>query len=270
MIKTVRKTGTEIIDCIQTGSHICQFYENEKDLIDVLIPYFKAGLSKNELCLLFISKLIINGKDGLIKKYFLNFENFIKKKQFEIVKFSKFCDRKGNFYPEKALKFLFEKEKQAKQAGFTGVRFAQNLSCLDDINWEKLVYYESVLNNEIKNYKITSVCFYSATEYNPLKTLDVISNHNFTVTRRSGRWEFITNIHKEKNDKTEATKEQKQIDFLLKKESLLSHIAFRLNSSEPLSKIMSELFNTIETTLGIDMVKLGLIDKRYSEILKLK
>jgi hypothetical protein len=34
------------------GSHVCQFFSNGSDLRDTLVPFFKAGLQKNERCLL--------------------------------------------------------------------------------------------------------------------------------------------------------------------------------------------------------------------------
>src|SRR5260370_17323946 len=33
------------------GSHLCLFYETIGDLLDILVPYFKAGLENNESCL---------------------------------------------------------------------------------------------------------------------------------------------------------------------------------------------------------------------------
>jgi len=45
-----RKTGIDILGDVPWGSHFCLFYETEEDLIDILVPYFKAGLKNNELC----------------------------------------------------------------------------------------------------------------------------------------------------------------------------------------------------------------------------
>ena len=32
------------------GRHLCLFYETKQDLLDTLVPYFKAGLESNEFC----------------------------------------------------------------------------------------------------------------------------------------------------------------------------------------------------------------------------
>jgi hypothetical protein len=46
-----RKTGIAIIGDVPWGTHICQFYQTKDDLLDILVPYFKAGLENNEFCM---------------------------------------------------------------------------------------------------------------------------------------------------------------------------------------------------------------------------
>ncbi|NLO29334.1 MAG: hypothetical protein GX120_02190, partial [Methanosarcina mazei] len=46
-----RESGIDAIGDIPWGTHFCQFYQTKEDLIEIFIPYFKAGLENNELCL---------------------------------------------------------------------------------------------------------------------------------------------------------------------------------------------------------------------------
>jgi hypothetical protein len=50
MVTRLRKTGIGVVDSLPWGTHLCQFYETKQDLLDVLVPYFKAGLHNNEMC----------------------------------------------------------------------------------------------------------------------------------------------------------------------------------------------------------------------------
>src|ERR1700737_317717 len=50
-----RKTGIREIGDVRWGTHFCFFYETEQDLLDTLVPYFKAGLEEKELCLWVVS-----------------------------------------------------------------------------------------------------------------------------------------------------------------------------------------------------------------------
>ena len=51
MRENLRKSGIDIIGDISWGTHFCQFYQTKEDLMDILVPYFKAGLENNEFCL---------------------------------------------------------------------------------------------------------------------------------------------------------------------------------------------------------------------------
>jgi len=46
----LRDTGLPPIGRVPWGSHFCIFYETKQDLLDILVPYFRAGVERNELC----------------------------------------------------------------------------------------------------------------------------------------------------------------------------------------------------------------------------
>jgi len=52
MSERTRKSGIGGIEDIPWGTHFCHFYQTKEDLTDILVPYFKAGLGSNDLCLL--------------------------------------------------------------------------------------------------------------------------------------------------------------------------------------------------------------------------
>ncbi|HEY0087527.1 MAG TPA: MEDS domain-containing protein, partial [Candidatus Lokiarchaeia archaeon] len=51
MEKQIRDSGINFIGKIPWGTHFCQFYQAKDDLIDILVPYFKAGLENDEFCM---------------------------------------------------------------------------------------------------------------------------------------------------------------------------------------------------------------------------
>ena len=55
MTTELRKTGISVVGDVPWGTHFCYFYETKQDLLDILVPYFKAGLESNEFCLWIIS-----------------------------------------------------------------------------------------------------------------------------------------------------------------------------------------------------------------------
>ena len=47
----LRRTGISAIGDLPWGTHLCQFYQGKQELIDILVPYFRAGLESNEFCM---------------------------------------------------------------------------------------------------------------------------------------------------------------------------------------------------------------------------
>src|SRR5512135_1117299 len=47
----LRATGIEAVGPAPWGTHFCQFYGSPADLVEILVPYFKAGLEQDESCM---------------------------------------------------------------------------------------------------------------------------------------------------------------------------------------------------------------------------
>ena len=56
MNKSLRHSGIDIIGDVPWGTHFCQFYQTKEDLMDILVPFFKAGLENNEFCIWVMSE----------------------------------------------------------------------------------------------------------------------------------------------------------------------------------------------------------------------
>src|SRR2546426_10410702 len=55
MATELRNTGISVVGDVPWGTHFCTFYETTQDLLDILVPFFKAGLESKEFCLWIIS-----------------------------------------------------------------------------------------------------------------------------------------------------------------------------------------------------------------------
>ena len=66
-MQRLSKTGLVTPDRVPYGTHLCQFYETNEDLLEVLVPYFKEGLAANESCIWITSDLfsVAEAKDAL-------------------------------------------------------------------------------------------------------------------------------------------------------------------------------------------------------------
>jgi len=108
-----RETGIEIIGTIPWGTHLCQFYQTKEDIIDILVPYFKAGLENNEFCMWITSEpLRVNDARKALSKKVKNLEKYIQNGQIEILDSTEWYTKSGKFDTDEVLQGWIFKEKQ--------------------------------------------------------------------------------------------------------------------------------------------------------------
>jgi PAS domain S-box-containing protein len=192
MEKTFRKTGIDIIGDVPWGTHLCQFYQTKKDLIDILVPYFKAGLENNEFCMWITSEpLKVEDAKAALKKVVKNLDHFIKKGQIEILDYSEWYTKSGKFDANNVLRGWVEKENQALKRGYDGLRLSGNTFWLAERDWRNFTDYEEEVSNAIGKYRMIAICTYSLGQCGASEVVDVVSNHQFALIRREGKWVII-------------------------------------------------------------------------------
>ena len=190
--KEKRYSGVSVIGDISWGTHLCQFYTTKEDLLDILVPYFKAGLENNEFCMWVTSEpLSVDEAKSALGKVVQNLEFYMKKGQIEILNYDQWYTKSSKFDGEKVLAGWVEKEKQALKNGFDGLRLTGNTSWLEKQDWKAFKEYEAKVNRVIGTYHMLAICSYFFEKCGSSELLDDISNHQFALIRRNGTWEII-------------------------------------------------------------------------------
>jgi len=199
MKEKLRKTSIDIVGDVPWGTHFCQFYETKKDLIEILVPYFKMGLENNEFCMWVTSEpLSLKEAKKALKKEVKNLDGYIKKGQIEILDYSQWYTKLGHFNSEQVLQGWIEKEKQAIEKGFDGLRLTGNTFWLEEKDWRDFTEYEASVNSAIGKYRMLAVCTYSLEKCRASDIVDVVSNHQFALFKREGKWEIIESAEHKK------------------------------------------------------------------------
>jgi len=192
MQEEIRKTGIDIIGDAPWGMHFCQFYETKEDLVDVLVPYFKAGLENNEFCMWVTSEPLSKGEaEKAMREAVPNFGQYLKKGQIEIVPHTEWYVKDDAFDLQRVLNAWIGKLDQALAKGYVGIRVTGNTAWLEKRDWKDFVEYEREVNDVIGKYRILAVCTYSLDKCGASEVLDVVRNHQFALVRRRGEWELI-------------------------------------------------------------------------------
>jgi PAS domain S-box-containing protein len=199
----LRKSGIDIVGDVPWGTHFCQFYQTKEDLIEILVPYFKAGLENNEFCLWVTSEpLGVEEAKEALKKAVPELDICLECRQIEIIPESCFYVNEGIFNSEKALKSGTEMVCRSTEGGYCGLRTSGNVAWLKKTDWRNFTDYEEKVDSAIDNRKVIALCTYPLERCSATEIIDVVTNHQFTLVKREGKWEQIESPKLRKAEET--------------------------------------------------------------------
>ncbi|MFY1110204.1 MAG: PAS domain S-box protein [Methanosarcinaceae archaeon] len=198
MIESLRKSGIDIIGDVSWGTHFCQFFQTKEDLMDILVPYFKAGLENNEFCMWIVSQPseAEEAKEAL-KRAISDFDTYLENGQIEFIPYTQWYLKEGNFDSERVLNGWVEKLNQALTNGCDGLRLGNSFR-LENEDWNDFADYEGQVDDVIGNYQMIALCTYPLDRCNATEIIDVVINHQFALIKREGKWEQIESSRRKK------------------------------------------------------------------------
>ena len=192
MGSSLRKSGIGIVGDIPWGTHFCQFYQTQGDLIDTLVPYFKAGLDDNEFCMWITSHPLTEKEaEAAIRKALPDFDFYRERGQIEIVPHTEWYLKEGVFDSRRVLDGWVGRLADATRRGFSGLRLTGNTFWLERNGWGDFLRYEDEVNTVIGKYRMVALCTYSLDRCGASEIIDVVNTHQFALAKRAGKWELI-------------------------------------------------------------------------------
>ncbi len=194
MQEAIRHSGIDVIGRVPWGTHFCQFYQTKQDLIDILVPYFKAGLENNEFCMWITSEpLEVAEAQKAMRRAIANFDEYLRKGQIEIIPYDEWYLLGGVFNDDRVLEGWVGKLEQALNKGYAGLRLTGNTLWLERNHWQDFTVYEAKINDVIGKYKMMAVCTYSLDKCDAAAVIDVVKNHQFALIKQGDSWDIIEN-----------------------------------------------------------------------------
>src|SRR5260221_353138 len=201
MTEELRRSGIDVLGDIHWGTHCCQFYETKEDLLDLIMPYFKAGLETNEYCV-WVTSDPVSLDDALqaLQQTVPGFDRFLQKKSMEILTHADWYLKGGEVNSPEIINRLDDKLNKALASGYEGMRVNGNESWLEPVtrtpdspeeNWESFMDYERELNSTIKGKRMIVLCTYPLLSSNASSLLDVAHSHERVIAKRKGEWEIL-------------------------------------------------------------------------------
>jgi PAS domain S-box-containing protein len=186
------KCGIDAVGNISWGTHFCQFYQTKEDLIEILVPYFRAGLENSEFCMWIISESLSKEEaKAALRKAVPDFDFYLERGQIEILPYTYLYIKDGIFDSQRVLKGWVEKLNNALDNGYQGLRLAGSIFWLEKKDWSNFVNSEEEINQVIENSRIISLCTCCLDKCNANEIIYLMSNHQFALIKKEGKWEQI-------------------------------------------------------------------------------
>ena len=191
-INEMRSSGIGVVGDRPWGTHFCSFYESKRDLLAMLVSYFKAGLENDEFCVWVVSEPLSerDAWDGL-RNAVPEFEDYVSKRSIEVFDGREWYLKGGVFDSTRVVAAWNEKVDRALDYGHAGLRGSGNAAWLQRKDWKAFSEYEQVVNDSVVGRPAFLLCTYSLESCGATELLDVVHTHQFAKAMRRGEWELI-------------------------------------------------------------------------------
>ncbi len=249
-------SGIEVLGNMTWGTHFCQFYNTKKDLVEILVPYFKTGLENNEFCLWIVSDPIdVKTAAHALKKAVSEFAYYMAEKKIEILSHEEWYLKGGKFNPKGVFNGWNKKLKQALKTGCTGMRVSGNVGWIDSGVQKDFIEYERQLEHFLIGKRMVVLCTYPLQKCSASDVLNVAHVHDCAISKRNGQWEIIEvpAVKRSKaqiqkiNDELEQRVNERTAQLAKANEELKHEIAEHKKAEDALHKSQDALRLTIDT-----------------------
>jgi DNA-binding CsgD family transcriptional regulator len=192
MRTAARNTGISVVGDLPWGTHFCLFYETTEDLLDILVPYFKAGLEREEFCLWIAPESLTKDEAlGAMRRVLPDLDRYLAAGSIELAAYDEWYLEGDTFAPNRVIERFSDKSRQVKSRGYAGMRVNGSDAWLLQRNVGQFSSYEREAGDLIGSDRMIVMCSFPLHQVRAEEIVDVVSTHQFTVVRRKGAWEII-------------------------------------------------------------------------------
>lgn len=185
----ITESGISGIGRIPFGLHFCSFYSGKRDLVELLVPFFKAGLENRERCL-WITAPPFPASEALAEmvKAFPQAGDMVRNDSLRILDAETwYVGVSGD-----VLQHWLKEEERALAEGYQGLRITGNTSFVKHENWDAFMKYERSVNAVFGSRRIVALCSYDLRKCQPSEVFEVTHSHQHTICRsETPHWEVV-------------------------------------------------------------------------------
>jgi len=188
------KTGVAALSDLSWGTHVCQFYEGRQDQLDVLVPYFRAGLVNHEFCLWVLdAPLTVADARSALQRGVPGADRHLATGNIEIVDRGTWSPSDRPFSGRRIIDGWNAKLAHALAHGYVGMRVGGNPrdTWLSGESRGEFFEFERALTEWVAEKRVLVLCTYPLAGSTSANVFDTARAHQYAVARREGEWEVI-------------------------------------------------------------------------------
>ena len=246
----LRDTGLEAVGEVPWGTHFSIFYETKKDLLEIVVPFFKAGLQANEFCLWIVANselLTINEAKAVLYAAVPDFDRLLKNGNIEIVPYYKWFLTGRAVNVRKAIARFREKVSEAANRGFSGTRLTGSPAWMrNNLRARSFREFEQKFDGQLTREQMIAACTFPLRLSGAEDILNVARTHQFAVTVRKGAWKRveIADIESAKREARQTT--SPELDQLTFRQREILQLVAKGQNTKQIADLLGISVKTVE------------------------
>ena len=246
----LRDTGLKAVGEVPWGTHFSIFYETKKDLLEIVVPFFKAGLQANEFCLWIVANselLTINEAKAVLYAAVPDFDRLLKNGNIEIVPYYKWFLTGRAVNVRKAIARFRQKVSEAANRGFSGTRLTGSPAWMrNNLRARSFREFEQKFDGQLTREQMIAACTFPLKLSGAEDILDAARTHQFAVTVRKGAWKRveIADIESAKREARQTT--SPELDQLTFRQREILQLVAKGQNTKQIADLLGISVKTVE------------------------
>ncbi|MFW9990843.1 MAG: MEDS domain-containing protein [Candidatus Odinarchaeota archaeon] len=272
------KENNSILDNLKPGDHLCCLYNTEEEHQRVLTSFILDGLKKGEKVFYIVDFHSIDRIKEYIKDEGFDPEPYISKGQLVFLTRDESYLKEGIFDPDRMISILESETEKALVEGYPSLRVTGEMTwALKNLpGSERLIEYESKLNDFFPGSKCLAICQYNLEQFSPDVIIEVVNTHPYVIkgTEIYDNFYFIPPREYFSEDlpavilkhRLDQLKEKKKAQEILKNQTKeLKERIQELNCLLEISKLLVDMERPVDEILQ-DVIKVIPLGWQYPDV----
>jgi hypothetical protein len=170
---------TTAIQQMKAGDHYCGIYRTDADHHALILDFIRDGIARHEKMFYIVNLHTGASLRGLLERGGVDVDALMRKGQLVILTAKEAYLKEGEFDPDKMVALLKSETQKALGEGYAALRVTGEMTwaLTGEPGSERLVEYESKLNEFFPDSKCYAICQYDRRRFDSEVLLDILHTH---------------------------------------------------------------------------------------------